>query len=438
MRCLTQEFKTDSLLEDSPPVPFVVGIGRSGTTLLRLMLDAHPDLAVPPETYFIPQVALACKHSLSPSETFLETLSAHERWPDFDLSLKRLTAEIQSLNPFALSRALRTFYQLYAERFGKSRWGDKTPDYKGNMLLIQQLLPEARFIHLIRDGRDVALSVKDLFFGPNSVSEAAMWWETGIKETRYKARKIHHYLEVHYEDLVLSPERMLRKICEFIELEWNPLMLDYYRQAPERIHEMKAEVHSDHGIKVTLEERWNIFQFTSKPPDDSRVHRWKREMSQADQVCFERQAGRLLHELGYELTTDLGECSQTRLWVDRVGALAEELDRLVGPNESVILVDQDELDLDSYGVGFRVIPFLEHNEQYWGPPADDETAIREVERLRQAGAALIVFGWPAFWWLDYYSELNLYLRAKFRCVLHSDRLVVFNLRSGVESGSDGR
>jgi hypothetical protein len=158
-------------------------------------------------------------------------------------------------------------------------------------------------------------------------------------------------------------------------------------------------------------------------------------MSQADQVCFERQAGRLLHELGYDLATDLRECSQTPLWVDRVATLAEDLERLVGPNESVILVDQDELNISSYGVGFNAIPFLEHNEQYWGPPADDETGIREVERLRQSGAALIVFAWPAFWWLHYYSELNRYLRANFPCILHNDRLVGFNLRSRVESGS---
>jgi hypothetical protein len=66
---------------------------------------------------------------------------------------------------------------------------------------------------------------------------------------------------------------------------------------------------------------------------------------------------------------------------------------------------------------------------YWGNPPDDETAIQEVERLRQSGFSFIVFGWPAFWWCDYYFRFYSYLREKYRCVLENDRLVVFGLRS---------
>jgi hypothetical protein len=76
----------------------------------------------------------------------------------------------------------------------------------------------------------------------------------------------------------------------------------------------------------------------------------------------------------------------------------------------------------------RAIPFVERNGQYAGPPADDETAVRELERLRQAAASHIAFAWPAFWWLDHYAGLNRHLRANFPCVLENDRIVVFDLR----------
>ncbi len=100
---------------------------------------------------------------------------------------------------------------------------------------------------------------------------------------------------------------------------------------------------------------------------------------------------------------------------------------LILPGDKFILVDQDE-----YGSEIadrrRAIPFLERDEQYWGPPPDDATAIRELERLRRFGATFMVFAWPAFWWLDYYSGLQQHLRSEFRCVLENDRLVVFDLQ----------
>ncbi|HEX8249128.1 MAG TPA: hypothetical protein VF599_13205, partial [Pyrinomonadaceae bacterium] len=75
----------------------------------------------------------------------------------------------------------------------------------------------------------------------------------------------------------------------------------------------------------------------------------------------------------------------------------------------------------------RSLPFLEKEGKYWGPPPDDETAIIEMERLRQSGAAFIVFAWNAFWWFDYYKEFDKHLRSKYRCVLENERLVVFVL-----------
>lgn len=115
-------------------------------------------------------------------------------------------------------------------------------------------------------------------------------------------------------------------------------------------------------------------------------------------------------------------------WMERLYMAKQELDALIPPRDSFILVDDIQWGTEILE-DWHAIPFLERDGQYWGPPPNDEIAIQEFERLRRSGASFIVFGWPAFWWLDYYSGLNRHLRSAFHCVLHNDRLVVFDLRS---------
>jgi hypothetical protein len=153
-------------------MPFVVGLSRSGTTLLRLMLDAHRLVAIPSGTFFIPEARRVCADSPQPAESFLALLATHWKWPDFHLDAAALRREVQALEPFDLGAALRAFYRLYAQRFNKPRWGDKSA-YLAEMDAVQAVLPEAVFVHLIRDGRDVALSIRPLYWGPNTLAEAA-------------------------------------------------------------------------------------------------------------------------------------------------------------------------------------------------------------------------------------------------------------------------
>ena len=119
------------------------------------------------------------------------------------------------------------------------------------------------------------------------------------------------------------------------------------------------------------------------------------------------------------------------IWMQRLHIAAEEIKALIPAGDAFILVDED-LWGDQWGgseviADRHAIPFLEQGGQYWGPPTDDATGIRELRRLRQAGATYIVFGWPAFWWLDYYAGLHHYLRSTYPCVLQNERLVVFDL-----------
>jgi len=124
----------------------------------------------------------------------------------------------------------------------------------------------------------------------------------------------------------------------------------------------------------------------------------------------------------------------TELWPPSAESLhqillaCEDLTGLIPSGSSFIFVEWDQWGPGQIVAGCRAIPFLERDGRYWGKPLDDLTAIQEIERLRRAGASFMVFGWPAFWWLDYYSDLHRHLRSEFRCVLENERLVVFDLR----------
>src|SRR6266576_845787 len=221
------------------PAPFVVGIARSGTTLLRLMLDAHRELTIPPETHFLPR--------------------------------------------------LFTHFDRWAEQGGKPRWGDKSPPYAWKARRIQRALPEAHFIHLIRDGRDVALSLSEVSWGPGDVQAAATKWVEELGQARRRARRLRRgtYIEVRYEDLVADPEPQLRRIVDFVALPWDGEMLSYHRGAEARMETAMRDFHPMGGGTITAEERRRQHELVSSPPSSTRVGRWRTEMSAEDRKAFE-------------------------------------------------------------------------------------------------------------------------------------------------------
>lgn len=108
-----------------------------------------------------------------------------------------------------------------------------------------------------------------------------------------------------------------------------------------------------------------------------------------------------------------------------------EIIRAIVPGgETLILVDDNRLGVYGVAAGRKCVPFLERNGMYWGKPADDAVAIRELERLRLSGATFVVFAQPAFWWLDYYDEFFRHLEANYARVLRDKDMVVFDLREG--------
>ena len=288
------------------PAPFVIGVPRSGTTLLRLMLDAHPDLAVPPETHFLPKLIRLVQDAGEGEDVraaAVELITTHRRWPDFGLDAGELRDRLIAVEgPLRPGDAARAFYEAYAAKHGKPRWGEKTPQYLKTLKRIGTALPEAHFIHIIRDGRDVALSLLEVSWGPKTVEAAAVQWTTQIRRARRKARSVPHYSEVRYEGLVADPEPIVRRACSFCDLRFDPAMLDYHGTATERMEGLARDLELGGGRgEIGASERARQHALVSEAPRGDRAGRWRSEMEPRDVAAFEAIAGPTLAELGYEL-----------------------------------------------------------------------------------------------------------------------------------------
>ncbi|MBA2523374.1 MAG: sulfotransferase [Solirubrobacterales bacterium] len=289
-----------------PPAPFVVGLTRSGTTLLRMMLDAHRELTIPPETHFVPDVIKAARGD-GDVEQVLAAFTANRTWGDFGIDAEEMRTRLAAVELGDEAGALRAFFEAYAEGQGKPRWGDKTPAYMLSVQRIGRVLPEARFIHLIRDGRDVALSqsARSINEQPPPAEQAGRWVKR-IRKAREQASALKgpRYVEARYEDLVRDSETTLRRICEFIELPWDAGVLSYHERAAERLGEMAGELRAE-GTHAQQQAGYRIDNHapTTKPPDPSKLDKWKREMEPEDVAAYEAVAGELLGDLGYEVSS---------------------------------------------------------------------------------------------------------------------------------------
>ncbi len=255
-----------------PPAPFIGGATRSGTTLLRLMLDAHPELAIPSETHFVPDMISRCVDGPVDADELAALATGHPRWGDFGLDAGEYAARVRALEPLTAAEAIRAFYRLYAEGQGKARWGDKTPGYIRKTQPIQRVLPEARFIHMIRDGRDVALSLMPLNFGPSTVTEAAELWVKRVSTGRKQKRSANHYTEVTYEELIADTEATLRRVVRVPRPVLRRRDARYHERAGERLAEKARDLPKEGGRTQPAEARISSHALASEAPAN-RPHR---------------------------------------------------------------------------------------------------------------------------------------------------------------------
>jgi hypothetical protein len=273
---------------DSPPF-FIVGNDRSGTTMLRLILDRSREAAVPPESMFLADFApVRRKGNLAnPAEAarFLARLWNHPR-----VRLWKLSGGPPAVPP-ALSHeeayrlAVEAPFRSYAAAHGKTRWGDKTPAYLHWLDELLAVWPSARIVVLVRDGRDVALSVVRMPFGPNNHWAAARWWARGIRAGQAAERKYpEQVLTVRYEDVVGDPRTHTARISAHVGVSYDDDMLAIERTDPAKIVEGRQEWFG--GVRAGI--------------NASAIGKWRREMSERDRRMFADIAGRELEALGYD------------------------------------------------------------------------------------------------------------------------------------------
>lgn len=280
--------RTDESVASGPF--FIVGSGRSGSTLLRLMLASHSRLTVPPETWFLIPLLRRFRidRPLSADETecAVSIITGAWSWPDMKLDAQEFQRRVGRLTEPGLRDLVEVVYRWHLEAEGKVRWGDKTPAYIRILPELVSMYPGSRFIHLIRDGRDVAKSFQATgWFGQWLHDNTRVWTEALEHQRRWVQSEYRdRILEVRYEDLVLEMEATLRKICRFLGEEFEPQMLSWDWKVDEQIPTRERVYHTKLKLRIGSEG----------------VARWKREMSARETFVSEAFMGSHLTRLGYE------------------------------------------------------------------------------------------------------------------------------------------
>lgn len=276
--------------EPAPAPFFVVGNDRSGTTMLRLVLDRSTEAAVPPESMFLLDFA-AVRRRGGLRDPQAAAAFAEEVWRHPKVRLWQLDGGPPPVpgglgHEDAYRFAVEAPFLAYAHAQGKERFGDKTPAYVHVVDELLAVWPDARVVVLVRDARDVALSIVPMPFGPNNAYAAARWWARGIRAgLAAEQARPEQVLTVRYEDLVAEPEAQVGRICAHVGLGYNSEMLAIERTDPGKI--------------VQDQQGW--FPQLSAGITTAGVGRWQTGLSLADRRTIEAVAGPELRELGYEV-----------------------------------------------------------------------------------------------------------------------------------------
>jgi hypothetical protein len=277
------------------PYVFFVGCTRSGTTLLRRIADAHPELAILPEQQWLPRYwewNIGVTDDGMVTRNLLDMLLADRRFASLELPFEQVADLVQKDPPKPYAQFVTELFDLYGRLKGKRLVGEKTPKYVRYLPTLNELWPGARVVHLIRDGRDVALSLLDWDKSERNVGRfptwkddplatAALYWEWNVRLGREAGAFLgpDRYHELRYEALVTEPEAECVKLCSFLGLPFDPQML--------RFHEGRTRENSG----LSAKKAWQ--------PITPGLRSWRQQMAPADVARFESVGGQLLDHLGY-------------------------------------------------------------------------------------------------------------------------------------------
>ncbi len=275
---------------------FVVGHPRSGTTLLRLILNAHPRIVIPPEGHVV-SFLRRCEQKYGPMsdddafERAIDRLAHKDRQKEWGFTPDQII-DVCLQGEHSPAGIFASLMSLWTEQSGKPRWGEKTP---GNYRYIEDVtgwFPKAQVVHIVRDARDVAVSCltppfSDRYDKGNEY-EVALRWRDAVHRGRRAAQALgpQRYTEFRYEDLTAEPERLVHALCDFLHEDFVPEMMDFHRGAQGKLSRGEQSFHKRTHGEV----------------DRKRVERWRRDVPREFVMRVEGMAGKELAELGYELS----------------------------------------------------------------------------------------------------------------------------------------
>lgn len=276
---------------------FVVGHPRSGTTLLRLILNEHSRIVIPPEAHLVSYLRrVESKFGALTDEAnrrrAVERLVDKERMRDWGIPREDLFAAGMAADPPTPGGIFAAVMSLWTKAEGKPRWGEKTPGTYRFLDDVCAWYPDCQVVHIIRDGRDVAVSCLTPPFSDSydkgNVYEVALRWRDAVLRGRRAARRLgpERYFELRYEELTADPEPVVRRLCAFLHEEFEPSMLEYHKNATRNVARGDSSFH----------------QRTKKGVDRAKVERWRQDASREFVMGFEGMAGRQLVENGYTLS----------------------------------------------------------------------------------------------------------------------------------------
>jgi LPS sulfotransferase NodH len=273
---------------------FILTTGRSGSTLLRAILNQHDDVCIPPESNKLGQIV----------RDFLQTF----RYLKWQQVVSLVTAEFQKERGFSfweveltaffaqaantaskdynLAYLIDLFYNYYLQvhKPDAVRWGDKSVKNAFNLAHISNLFPDAQYIHIYRGGRDVATSLFQEGLCPNPETGAEQWMKA-ITNIHDFGRTLpeSRFLEISYENLVQNPEQTIQAVCEYLSLDFQPKLLDFWNNT-ENLGDANRSLHEN----------------LKNPINNDAIGKWKKSLDISQQTLVEMRLRGILSELGYK------------------------------------------------------------------------------------------------------------------------------------------
>jgi hypothetical protein len=284
---------------------FILGNPRSGTSLFRIMLTSHPDICIPPECGFIQwwikkyrNWGIVDSKSDARVEEFVQDIAVSKKIETWNLNTNELADLILIEQPSSYSEICLCVILQYARQTGKipKYLGDKNNYYVNHLDLLSEIFPQASYLIISRDGRDVACSYLDVvklatdsIYKPKlpaDMRQIASEWATNneqLLDFRDRHKKV---LFVRFEDLVIQTEQELKRVCTFLNIEFDDSMINYHTRNKE--------------LKLEPDQMLDWKKKTLELPDKNTVFRYKHDLGKTEINMFNDIAGSTLAKLGYE------------------------------------------------------------------------------------------------------------------------------------------